>query len=171
MTQRSVTYLKGRFENGDIPTQSDYGDFIDSFVNLEASAAQVMSGKLELPSVSAATVSANLIHVEKKIHYGYQELLPTGIAQSSAASVDYDVTKVTVTAGATQERSVIISEHHAGRIQYIVNASASVTAATIYPSSGCNFYGTASNGGILLAAGQTIQVIHINASAYSFVRY
>lgn len=171
MTQRSVTYLKGRWETGDIPTQTDYQDLMDSFVSLEASANQTMSGPLTAPSVSAASVSANFIHIEKKIHNGYQDLLPQGLTQGSAASADYDVTKVAISAGGVQERGIVLSEHHAGRQQYLINDAGSVTAATIYPSPGCNFIGTAANGGMLVAAGQTIQVIHVNSSAYSWVRY
>jgi hypothetical protein len=222
MTAQTPIYLKGRFEQNDIPQGADYEDLIDSFLNVATSSLQtvvgavsftnqiygaevnsalvsatsgifsfvsaqtifaaflnvgtvsatsITAGGIDASRVSAAIVSAQDIHIERKIITGYQDLLPSGVAQASAASVVYDITKISVTAAATQERAVKLSEHHAGRVQYIVNDSTSVTAATVYPSNGCNFIGTAANAGMLLSAGQTIQILHVNASAYSFVRY
>jgi hypothetical protein len=169
MTQRSITYLKGRWETGDIPTQTDYGDLMDSFVSLEASAEQSLNGKVNIPSVSASMVSAENIHVNGWTRNSYQPINPLGTAQASATAVSADTAFVTCTAAG--ERAVVISIHHQGRRQYIINDTASVTAITVYPAVGHNFIGTASNGGMLLSVGQTIQVIHVGASAYAFQRY
>lgn len=171
MTQRSVTYLKGRFETGDTPTGSDYADIFDSFLSLEASAEQSLNGKLNVSVISAGTVSANDLHVNRSSTMGYQDLRTAGTTQASAAVARYDVTRILVTAAAQQERSVSLYDHHPGRVQYVINDANSATVANVFPQSGCNFLGTAENGPLLLAAGQTIQIIHVDTSAYSYVRY
>lgn len=170
MTQRSVTYLKGRFEEGDIPSGTDYADLIDSFVNLEASAEQTMSGKLSVPNLNVTnTVSADILHATTNIHHGYTSAVSIGTTQGSAIVVSADVNFVTVSDAA--ERGVVLNEHHPGSIQYIINDGSSVTAATVFPFSGMKFIGTAENAGMLLAADQTLQLLHVGASSYAWVRY
>jgi hypothetical protein len=170
MTQRSVTYLKGRFEEGDIPSGTDYADLIDSFVNLEASAEQTMAGKLSLPNLTVTnTVSADIVHATKSILHGYTSAVTIGTTQGSAVVVSADVNFVTVSDAA--ERGIVLNDHHQGSIQYVTNDDSSVTAATIFPFSGTKFIATAENAGLLLAAGQTIQILHVNASSYAWVRY
>lgn len=168
MTQRSVTYLRGRFETGDIPTQSDYYDIFDSFLNLESSATQTVGGKIVATAMDVTTVSAHVVHVQGRLHNSYLSVSALGTAHSSAAGVSADITLVHVNDG---DRAIVLVDHHGGSVQYIINASTSTTAASIYPSSGCNFIGTAANAHMLLAVDQTIQIIHINASAYAWVRY
>jgi hypothetical protein len=92
MTQRSVQYLKTRFETADIPTQSDYQDLFDSFMSLEASAAQVLNGPIEAPQVSAGVIKAGL----KTIH-----------------------SSQTVT---QNERAIILSPLEPGRRQIVMNS-------------------------------------------------
>lgn len=152
MTQRSVTYLKGRFETGDVPTQTDYGDLMDSFVNLEASAAQTMAGRLVVPSLLGKVIKTNEI------------IVPTGASQASAASVSADVASVSAE---QNERAVVLASLEPGRTQFIANTG--TTVLQVYPPSGQNFIGSAANGGINCAVNQGILVHHM-ASAYSFVR-
>lgn len=154
MTQRSRTYLKAKFETGDIPTATDYADLIDSFLNLEASASQSMAGSLVLPSinVSGASIRSN------------QVLSPTGTTQASAASISLDI----VAASAEQlERAVVLPALTPGRTHFVVNTGTTVLA--VFPFSGENFVGTAANGGIELAVSQGMHIFHV-ASAYAYVR-
>ena len=153
MTQRSVTYLKGKFETSDIPTQSDYGDLLDSFVNLEASASQTMAGPLFAPYFkSGKYIKSN------------ESISPTGSTQASALSVSADI----VRASAEQnERAVILSTLEPGRSQYIANTG--TTVLQVFPPSGQNFIGTAANGNINCAVNQGILFFHL-VSAYGFVR-
>lgn len=59
MTARTPTYLKGRYEQGDIPQGTDYEDLFDSYVNVATSAEQTMSGNLKINGeLIATTVSA-----------------------------------------------------------------------------------------------------------------
>lgn len=153
MTQRSVTYLKGKFETGDIPTQSDYGDFLDSFVNLEASAAQTMAGQLIAPSIKTGK------HIRSN-----ERINPTGSSQASAASVSADVASVSAE---QNERAVVLASLEPGRNQFIANTG--TTVLQVYPPSGQNFIGSAANGNINCAVNQGILFVHM-ASAYSFVR-
>lgn len=167
MTQRSTAYLKGRFETADVPTQSDYQDVFDSFVNLETSAAQVMAGKLEAPAVSAATVSADAVYVATKTIRSHNVAVSAaGKTQASATRLTTDVSYVFCTNDA--ERAVVLASAEPGRVQVIVNTA--VTALLVFPASGCNFVGTAENGGITLAANGTMVVPHVGASAYGVTR-
>lgn len=152
MTQRSVTYLKGRFETGDIPTQSDYGDVMDSFVNLEASALQTMSGALFVPRLTGKVIRTT------------ENITATGASQASAAAVSADCAQVSAE---QNERACVLASLEPGRSQYIVNTG--TTVLQVYPPTGQNFVGTAANGGINCAVAQSIQFIH-HASAYSYVR-
>ncbi len=152
MTQRSVTYLKGRYETGDIPTQSDYGDLIDSFVNLEASAAQTMAGRLVAPSFTGKFIRTN------------EKINPTGSTQASAFAVSADI----VFASAEQnERAILLSSLEPGRTQFISNTG--TTVLQVFPPSGQLFIGSAANGQINCAVNQSVLVAH-GVSAYSFVR-
>lgn len=174
MTLRSVTYLKAVFETGDIPTGTDYSDLMDSFVSLHSSAAQTMLGTLNSPAieatrVSAVTVSAQVVHITGYLHNSYADINSVGTAIASAAIVSGDVSLVTCTAAG--ERAVVLNQHNKGRKQYIINNPSSVTAVTVYPLAGKNFIGTAESVGLLLTAGQTMQIIHVGTSAYSYQRY
>jgi hypothetical protein len=169
MTQRSVTYLKGRFETNDIPTQSDYQDVFDSFLSLESSAEQSINGRLNCPAVSATTVSAENVHINGFLRNSYMERSPSGTTQASACVVSADMAYVTCTVAG--ERSLVLPEHHQGRRQYIVSDTASVTAISLFPAAGMNFLGTAANGPLLLSVGQSIQILHVAASAYSYQRF
>ena len=153
MTQRSVTYLKGRWETGDIPTQTDYQDLMDSFVNLEASAAQTMAGRLAAPSFTGKFIKSS------------ESITPTGSTQASALAVSADV--VRASAEQDGQRAIILSSLEPGRSQFICNTG--TTVLQIFPPSGQNFIGSAANGEILCAVNQGVTVYHI-ASAYSFTR-
>lgn len=153
MTQRSVTYLKGRFETGDVPTQSDYGDLMDSFVSLEASATQTMAGTLFAPILKG-----------KHIKSSESKITATGTSQASAATVSAGIASVSAE---QNERACVLASLEPGRDQHITNVG--TTVLQIYPPSGQNFIGSAANGGINLAVNQGITVYHM-VSAYSFIR-
>lgn len=158
MTQRSVTYLKGRWETGDIPTQADYQDLMDSFVNLEASADQSMAGPLSVPYVSAGTKIINSNNTAVSAALG---------TQAGATRLTKDVSLVF--GNAVLGFGVVMASAEPGRIQYIINTD--TTALTIFPASGCNFVGTAVNtGSIVLAINSMMIVAHCGASAYHAIR-
>lgn len=173
--QRSVSYLKTRFENDDIPQQADYEDVFDSFVNLEASANQTMSGPLTVTTLNATVVSAQNLAISSaevsaltmsdKIIHSFVSANGTGEVQAGATLLDKDVTYAVVTSA---DRAFVLTPIELGRVQHITNTG--TTAATIYPASGANFVGTAEDAGILLAADTSMIVTHIQTSAYSFLR-
>lgn len=164
MTQRSITYLKARFETGDIPTQSDYQDFIDSFVSLESSASQTLSGNLVLPNIEVSgAVSADSISA-RTVRTGQQSITPTGTTQGSAFAVTAD----NVLASAEQnERSIVLSTLEPGRRQFVMNSG--TTALLVFPPTGQNFVGSAANGSISVPTLTGVTIPHY-ASAYGFIR-
>ena len=58
MTIYARTSLKTFFETGDVPTGTNYGDLIDSCVNMGETAVQVMSGSLNPTELITPRVSA-----------------------------------------------------------------------------------------------------------------
>ena len=153
MTQRSRTFLRGRFEQGDIPTGTDYEDVFDSFLSLEASATETMNATLVAPAIRA-----------QKIVKSNNAVNPAGTTQSSAVAVSADV----IAASAEQnERAVLLPPLEPGRVQHVINTG--TTALAIFPSSGENFVGSAADGGISIASNQGIAIFHV-VSAYAFVR-
>lgn len=167
MTQRSVTYLKGRFETGDIPTQSDYQDLMDSFLNLEASASQTLSGPIVVPTmvvsaidaarVSATTVSAALVytntlrasHVSASTVSAATATIDTVIADVVSANTIYaDLVKVTTVSGnaATFNANVTAANIYAGTLMKCTTVSAASlfagNGASIFTVSAINTYST-----------------------------
>lgn len=64
MTARTPTYLKARYEQGDIPQGTDYEDLMDSYLNVAVSAEQSIDSNLRTTKeIIAATVSAGSINV------------------------------------------------------------------------------------------------------------
>lgn len=60
MTARTPAYLKGRYEQGDIPQGTDYEDVFDSYVNVVTSAEQSIDSNLRTTKqLIADSVSAN----------------------------------------------------------------------------------------------------------------
>jgi hypothetical protein len=62
MTARTPIYLKGRFEQGDIPQGTDYEDVFDSYINIATSAEQTIDSNLRTTKkFIAANVSATSV--------------------------------------------------------------------------------------------------------------
>jgi hypothetical protein len=164
MTQRSVQYLKTKFETSDIPTQSDYQDVFDSFVSLEASATQTLSGKLVMPSILASgAVSAESISVSR-VRTGQQSITPTGTTQASAFAVTADIVRASAE---QEERSIVLPSLEPGRVQFVMNSG--TTALLVFPPTGQNFIGSAANGGISVPTLTGVTIPHMT-SAYGFIR-
>jgi hypothetical protein len=176
MTQRSPTYLKSRFEQNDIPNGTDYADLVDSFVNLETSANQTMSGPITFVTAAgqsaqfdnirasvAATVAS--LYVQGPMYFTVATVSALGTTQVSAAAVNGQINHVFCT---NQDRSVRLPTPTPGRVQWVQNTS--VTALSVFPAVGGNFVGTAADASISIPVDQAIQVIHLTVSAYGVVR-
>ena len=168
MTQRSVTYLKGKWETGDIPTQSDYGDLMDSFLNLEASASQTLAGSIVVPGidatrVSAVTVSANNVYVQSKLFHSSSTTVSAALGtQAGATRLSNDINLVF--GNDVLGFGVVMASAEPGRVQYIINTN--TTVLTVFPASGCNFVGTAADTGSLVLAKNSMMIVaHCGASA------
>lgn len=64
MAIKSRATLKQSFENGDVPTGSDYEDLIDSFLNLADTSAQTVDGPIHGAAVRYTTVCANSLFTD-----------------------------------------------------------------------------------------------------------
>jgi len=55
MAKQNITTLKGYFETGDVPNQSQYGDLIDSNLNLSETGTQIAAGTISSSKLDAST--------------------------------------------------------------------------------------------------------------------
>ena len=62
MAAKSRANLRALFETGDVPDGDDFGDLIDSFVNITDTSAQAVASPISPPSVSTGTVSATTLY-------------------------------------------------------------------------------------------------------------
>lgn len=66
MTAQTPTYLKSKFENGDIPQGGDYEDVFDSYVNVVVSSEQIIAGPIKiLGQLTVQTVSADNYNTQR----------------------------------------------------------------------------------------------------------
>ena len=90
MAKQNRTTLKGYFETGDVPNQSQYGDLIDSKLNLSDTGTQILTGTI---SASNFDASNNIIvngHISASGHIG-----ASAISASSNIDVGGKITALT----------------------------------------------------------------------------
>lgn len=179
MTVRNTTYLKGRFENGDIPTQTDYEDVFDSLLNLGVSAEQSADSNIRTTKqlvansvsadnvvvASAATCAAVWV-TDRYIHSNKVNVSAAAGTQAGATRLTKDVSYVF--GNDILGFGVVMATAEPGRVQHIINTG--TTALSVFPASGCNFVGTAENAAIKLAANGCMIVVHVGVSAYGVTR-
>lgn len=62
MAAKSRANLRAAFETGDVPDGDDFGDLIDSFVNITDTSAQSVASPISPPSLATGTVSATTVY-------------------------------------------------------------------------------------------------------------
>lgn len=135
MTTYNKATLKTFFETNDVPTGADYGNLIDSCVNVAETAVQVMSGALNPTELITARVSATNI-----IATG--TLTVTGTFSASTFVTD------TIVASAASFSSTV----SANNIKLTTDVSAD---GTVYASAMRSANGFIGSTGIVSAAGTT----------------
>ena len=85
MAKQNRTTLKGYFETGDVPNQSQYGDLIDSKLNLSDTGTQILAGTISASNFDASNniivnghISASAISVSSNIDLGGKITALTG---------------------------------------------------------------------------------------------
>jgi len=95
MTAQNRATLKAVFEDGDIPTGSNYADLIDSFVSIADTTAQSMSSKLTLDTAEVTdTVTAATVHVETGMVLNIEATSAVSAAASAARYIAVTVSGV-----------------------------------------------------------------------------
>ena len=172
MTIRSATYLKAKFETGDIPTQTDYGDLIDSFVPVGTSGSYTSDISYtvnNLTTVSALTVggvtSVKSVYHDGSQYYDYLAVSANTTVQSTGGSLSATINYVNFADG--QNTSVLLPSYTRGRVQFVINAAA--TVIKVFPNAGCNFVGTAANASLNLPIDKAATIIHVATSVFSML--
>lgn len=115
MTQRTKSVLTLLFEQGDVPTGTNYADLIDSYVNQSETAVQNMAGPLAPTELITARVSATNVNVTGTL---------TIAGQFSANNLNANTLTINtdISAGATVYSS-------AERTGYVIQSTGTVSAA------------------------------------------
>lgn len=124
MTQYNKSSLAAFFETGDVPSGTNYSDFIDSCINAVETTAQSMAGALVMPELVATRVSATNVNI-------------TGTF--SANSVTFNGTVSAANVHATNIRGTTVSAN-------ALNITTNVSADGVYASA-------ARVGGLFLGSG------------------
>lgn len=195
MTNLSKSTLQALFEQGDVPSGTNYSDLIDSSVNLAETSAQAMIGPLittEIitPRVSATNVnvtgtfSANSVTVNNVIT---ADVSASGTVYASAMrSINGLISGVGVVsaAGTTQgaaaslvnvvNRGKGIADGATTGFTPLANRAGLVqylfnegVSANLWPPTGGTINGLAANAAFSLAASAMVTIVHLTASAYS----
>ncbi len=146
MTARTPTYLKGRFEQGDIPQGTDYEDLMDSYVNVVTSAEQsidsnlrttkqliadsVSANSINIAAAAISIVSADTINVSGKVIFGSFDVSALSTTQASAIVLNGTTNFIIFADGNNTALRLPTSER--GREQKIINAAS--TTLKIFPS-------------------------------------
>ena len=70
MAKQNKTTLKGYFETGDVPNQSQYGDLIDSNLNLSETGTQILTGTISASNFDASNNLTISGHISASGHIG-----------------------------------------------------------------------------------------------------
>jgi len=116
MTTYSKSTLKTFFETGDVPSGTDYANFIDSYVNIVDTAEQTMAGPLTTTQLNATLVSATnanvtsvlsaaSLNVQSGLSVSCDVSAPSNVIYASAAKISfsYHGTPLIVSAAGTAQ--------------------------------------------------------------------
>ena len=79
MAKQDRTTLKGFFETGDIPNQSQYGDLIDSNLNLSDTNIQVATSQISASALHSETFISASGHIATKLNLSSSGLIVGGL--------------------------------------------------------------------------------------------
>lgn len=165
MTAKTPAQLLSVFENGDVPTQSDYQDVFDSFVNVVGTTAQSIAADLTVPNL-AVTGTFNTSNVSASAIIGTTGDIQTVSAATLTANVINCPTSASFNAvsAKTYTRSVESSVNALGGSQ----ASARSLTAEI---SRIVVIATASNTGVILSNTTGREHVVINDTPHNLSVY
>lgn len=180
MTVRTPTYLKGRFENDDVPLQTDFEDVFDSFLAVGVTAEQTLYAirptDISSPLVSATnltavsatvtrlgvtTVSAESVYTSA-MYYSTVDVSANTTVQATGTVLNGLAHFVTYANG--QNNAVTLPASTKGRVQQVINAS--TTTIKIFPAVSARFLVTAVNASLNLLADRIATIYHKGDDRY-----
>lgn len=169
MTAETPTQLKARFENGDVPTATDFENLIDSSLNVLTTDDQtVLSNTLTMVNIECSTLLADTItatrgvtphHIVLPVKTG---ITATGTTEASAAVVTAGYSTVTISTAGVNEAVTVgpIGDLWGVGTSYVIKNLAA-TAIQVFPGSG-NFFDTlATNAAFSVAANKAVTFIRV----------
>lgn len=136
MTTYSKSSLKTFFQQGDIPTGTDYANFIDSQVNIVETDLQSMGGPLQATELIASRVSAgnaNFTGTVSAVSLNAFNLTVSNIINAASASYqDMTITNSLSVVGQTSATNINISGELIRTVtNYVAAGTAQATATVI----------------------------------------
>lgn len=161
MTIQTKTVIIGNFENGDVPSGTNFSDWIESCVTLGESSAQNMLGELGVAvAVNTPLVSANIITPVSSFRVGLTTTSGAGTSQTSAVTIGRPYNVLTPTSA---DQAFVLPGGYRGDMRWLRNANA-VTAA-IFPPLGASINGLTANVAYMLP-GSARMMVMAESSAY-----
>lgn len=196
MTARTPAYLKGRFEQNDIPQGVDYEDVFDSYLNVVVSSEQSIDSNLRTTkkfisatvsadrvttsaasfnTVSALTLAANNANISVvsagDVNVSGRFILGTldvsALATTQAGALTLTATNSFVIFADGANNAVKLPTSERGRQQTIINAAS--TTIKIFPATSGRFLVTAVNASLNIPADKTALVYHKGDDRYGIV--
>lgn len=169
MTLETPTQLKARFENGDVPDQTAFGNLIDSCLNLQTTDDQtILSNTLTMENVEASTMLADIIQsarfiatkpVQNTVHVSANA---AGTTQGTGTVVTAAITVIAIATAGVNDAVTLPAVGVVtvtGASLTIKNLSA--TAVQVFPDSGNWIDTLATNAAFSVAANKAVSFIQI----------
>lgn len=163
MTIQTKTVIIGNFQNGDVPSGTNFADWIETCVTLGESSAQNMLGTLGVAvELTTPRVSAAVVTPSSSFRPTYVAASGAGTSQASAVTITVPYTRLTPTSA---DSGYIMPGGYPGDIRWMRNAAA--VSAYIYPPSGGSINGLSSNTAYQLAGSARMMIVAETSSYFS----
>ena len=163
MTIQTKTLIISNFQNGDVPSGTDFQNLIESCVTLGESSAQNMLGELGVAvAVNTPLVSAGIVTPVSSFRPAYTALSGAGTTQGSAVTIGRPYTRLTPTSA---DQGYILPGGYPGDMRWLRNAAA--VSAYVYPPSGGTINGLATNAPYQLAGSARVMIVAETSSYFS----
>lgn len=181
MTILTKTQIISNFENGDVPTGTDFANWIETMVGQAETSAQTINGTLNVidfncsgATIQALSVNGLLVNAAVVVHQQvvgrnqvgqWATVSGTGSAQGGATTLSALSAVLTPTSAS---KAYVLAGGYSGNQQWLRNARA--VSAKIYPPSGGQINGAGANVAYDLPGSARMMISAESSAAFSTYR-
>ena len=133
MAQQTRSINKSKFEDGDVPQESDYVDLIDSYLSLADTTAQTVTSDLIIPVATITEVSASQVNASAATVAGALSAASVRADNYGAVSATSITASAATIAGEITTRSVVttaLTVSSGANVAITINVDTSVAASS-----------------------------------------